>query len=69
MCSQYSFRDNASNAQLNGDPREFRSQAGWGYRDIYVGTVQGKEIWDVEQSEGVQGLAGCYIKYEVYKNN
>ena len=40
-----------------------------GDRDIPVETGGEEEVWDVEQLEGGQGLAGWGIKYGVYKNN
>jgi hypothetical protein len=49
-----SFRDDAPNSQETGGPREFRGQVRWG-GGIFIETGGGKEVWDVEQSEGGWG--------------
>jgi hypothetical protein len=51
-------REDTPNPQETGGPREFRDLVGWvvGGGGILMETRGGKEVWDVEQSEGAWGL-------------
>jgi hypothetical protein len=41
---------------VNGGPREFRVQMGWGMGSIHVEMgCGGEEVWDAEHSEGGSG--------------
>jgi hypothetical protein len=49
-----SVRECVPISQEFGGPREFRGLVGWvvGGWDILMDTVGGKEVWNVEHSEG-----------------
>ena len=47
-----SVREDVPNPLKTGGPREFKGLVGWvvGSGDIFVETVGGEEVWDVEGS-------------------
>ena len=47
-----SFRDDATNTQQTGGPREFRSPVGYRMGTSTWRHGGGEKVWDVEQSEG-----------------